>query len=162
MEPSSPPDSLTSESENWEKCPEKVLHQSLGEEGNDSPVTSPSESSFKDDTDSEDFVINQILRSINTSIVSESREHHYSNNIGGNPPCSNGWLSGHGAAFPPEAHNGLTRGNSAELHNGLTRGNSAELAGMAGMESVFYCDQGCFVLDQARRGCGHTRMTEKC
>ena len=147
MEPSSPPGSLTSDLENWEKCPEKVLHQSLGEEGNASSVTSPSESSFKDDTDSEDFVINQILRSINMNIVSESREH-YSN--GGNPPCSNGWMSGHGAAFPPGDHNGLTGGNSAEL------------AG-AGTQSVFYCDQGCFVLDQASRGCGHTvRQTEKC
>ena len=150
MEPSSPPGSLTSDTESWEKCPEKVLDQSLGEEGNDgSSVTSTSEPSFKDDTASEDFVINQILHSIN--IVSESREHHYSNNIGGgNPPCGNGWMSGHGAAFPPETHNGLTRGKSAEL------------AGMAGTESVFYCDQGCFVLDQARRGCGHTRHTEKC
>ena len=147
VEPSSPPSSLTSDSKNWEKCPEKVLHQSLGEEGNDSSVTSPSESSLKDDTDSEDFVINQILRSINLNIVSESREH-YSDNMGGNPPCSNGWMSGHGAAFPP-GHNGLARGNSAEL---------------AGAESVFYCDQGCFVLDQDRRGCGHTtlRQTEKC
>ena len=140
----SPPGSLTSDSESWQKCPEKVLHQSLGEEeGNDgsSSVTSTSsEPSYKNhDTDSEDFVINQILRSINMNI--EPGENHL------NPPLGNGCVSGH--TFPP-GHNGLTRGDCAEL---------------AGIESVFYCDEGCFVIDQARRGCGHTNInmqTENC
>ena len=66
-------------------------------------------------------MINQILRSINMNI--EPGENYL------NP--SNGCVSGH--TFPP-GHNGLTRGNCAEL---------------AGIESVFYCDEGCFVLDQA-------------
>ena len=134
----SPSDSLTSDTESWQKCPEKVLHQSLGEEGNDGSSVTSSEPSFKNpDTDSEDFVINQILRSINMNI--EPGENY------SNPPLGNGCVSGNRDTFPP----GHNRGDCAEL---------------AGIESVFYCDEGCFVLDQARRGCGHTniRKTENC
>ena len=140
----SPPGSLTSD-DSCQKFPEKVLHQSLGEEGNDSSVTSPSDPSYKDDTDSDDFVINQILQSINMNLVSEPREH-YLTNSGGSQSLSNGLMSGD--TFPP-------------AHNGLARGDCAELA--AGPDSVFYCDQGCFVLNQAHSGCGHTIMqNENC
>ena len=135
----SPSDSLTSDTESWQKCPEKVLHQSLGEEGNDGSSVTSSEPSFKNpDTDSEDFVINQILRSINMNI--EPGENYL------NPPLGNGCVSGNRDTFPP----GHNRGDCAEL---------------AGIESVFYCDEGCFVLDQASRGCGHTNInmqTENC
>ena len=142
---SSPPGSLTSE-DSCQKFPEKVRHQSLGEEGNDSSVTSPSEPSCKDDTDSDDFVINQILQSINMGLVSESREHYLTNS----GSLSNGLMSGD--SFPPG-------------HNGLATGNNAELAAAVGINSVFYCDQGCFVLNQAHSGCrGHGKImqTENC
>ena len=76
--------------------------------------------SVPDSSGDTDLVINEILHSININIASDSSEH----SSGGNY-CQNNGLLGQ-SSLPP-----------------------APMAG-AGTESVFYCAEGCFVLDQGR------------